>query len=281
MKPDFGSYENLVSLALAEDIGPGDATSLAVIPAETRATATIATRQTCVLAGLAVAEHVFQTLDSRIEIEVHCHDGEQVAAGAAVLTLKGPARVLLTGERTALNFLQRLCGVATVTRQYVEAVAGQCTLLDTRKTTPGWRGLEKYAVRCGGGTNHRMGLYDGMMLKDNHLLLVERDRSDLPALVAAAREQFPSVPIEIEIDRPDQLPEVLAAAPDWVLLDNMGPDDLRTCVQETAGQCRLEASGGITLNTIAAIAASGVDAISIGALTHSAPSVDLGMDFNL
>jgi nicotinate-nucleotide pyrophosphorylase (carboxylating) len=209
-------------------------------------------------------------------------EGQRFRAGQTLATLVGPAQALLTGERTALNFLQRLCGVATLTRAFVEAVRGsRAVICDTRKTTPGWRRLEKYAVRCGGGTNHRMGLYDEMLIKDNHLALAGRD---LKGLVTAARRRVgPRMIIEVEVERLEQLHSALALPVDYVLLDNMAPPMLRKAVAlrdavRRDGWPLLEASGGVTLDNVRAVASAGVDRISVGALTHSAPALDIAMD---
>jgi nicotinate-nucleotide pyrophosphorylase (carboxylating) len=212
----------------------------------------------------------------RIEVP----DGTGAAAGDALLSLSGPARGILVAERTALNLMQRLCGVATLTRRFVDAVKAYGTeILDTRKTTPGLRVLEKYAVRCGGGSNHRMGLYDRVLMKDNHRGLWRSGLGDdLDQAVQAARQAFPGIPVEIEVETEVELESALRASPEWVLLDNMGPDALARCVQLCGGRSRLEASGGITMENVAAVAQSGVDAISLGCLTHSAPAVDLSLE---
>lgn len=273
----------LLRQALDEDIGSGDASSQAVIDADDMGQGALVARQDLVVAGLPLAEAVFLQVDSTINLEGLVQDGASVRAGDVLMNVSGRARSMLTAERTALNFLQRLSGIATLTRRYVEAVAAtEVLILDTRKTTPGYRRLEKYAVRCGGGENHRIGLYDRIMLKDNHLAAWRRrNQGGLADMVRAARRAYPELEIEVEVDTAEQLDEVLPAEPDWVLLDNMEPDELSACVRLAKGRTRLEASGGLTLDTVAAIAATGVDAISVGALTHSAPACDIALDWRL
>ena len=279
--PPTGSPDaaDLIRRALAEDIGPGDATTLALVPAGAVAEARIVARGHGVAAGLDIAAAVFREADGRIAIEPRTRDGQAFRAGDALLDLSGPARGLLTAERTALNLLQRLCGIATLTRRFVEAARG-VTILDTRKTTPGLRELEKYAVRCGGGTNHRFGLFDRLLIKDNHLAFwtgaAERTMAEA---VRAARAAYPELPVEIEVDSEADLRDALHGRPDWVLLDNLSPELARRCIRIVAGQCLVELSGGITLDTVAAYAAARPDAISVGALTHSAVAADLALDF--
>ncbi|QHI70805.1 carboxylating nicotinate-nucleotide diphosphorylase [Tichowtungia aerotolerans] len=269
--------------ALAEDLGPEtvDATSDALVPEGRPAKAYLVARQTGILAGATVAAEVFRQVDPSIRIEEGMTDGCPMEHGDIVLTLSGSARSILVGERTALNFIQRMSGVATLTRQYVdEANNPDVKLLDTRKTTPTLRLFEKYSVLCGGGTNHRMGLYDMAMLKDNHLAYwAENHESGICGAVQAVRDRFPDRQVEVEVDTVEQLKEVLPSRPDWVLLDNMPPLVLRECVKLCEGITQTEASGGVTLDTIREIAKTGVDAISVGALTHSAPSADLALDW--
>lgn len=276
----LASAEPLIELALREDVGPGDATCETLIPPDARLALTLRARQECVPAGLPLAMAVFHRLDPEAEIVSKARDGEAVAAGQALLTVKGSARGLLTAERTALNFLQRLSAVATLTAAYVRAAnRPDVLILDTRKTTPGYRLLEKYAVRCGGGHNHRMGLYDRIMAKDNHRTLWGgQDERGLGDLVRRAREKRPDLAVEVEVDTLEQFYQVLPSEPEWILLDNMSIEDMIECVDMLEGRTRLEASGGITLETIAEVARTGVHAISVGALTHSAPAVDLGLD---
>lgn len=264
--------------ALGEDKGPADITSLATIPAEARSRARILTRQPCVLAGLPVAEAVFLEEDSSIALHALAHDGDSLAPNDTVLEISGPARGILTAERTALNFLQQLSAVATRTRQFVNAVAGtKAKILDTRKTVPGLRALQKYAVRCGGGYNHRMGLYDQFLLKDNHLALMGAP-GNWPAAIAAARAIAPEAKIEIEADTLDQVRVIAPLGIDIILFDNMTLDQMREGVEIVAGRALTEASGNVTLERAAAIAQTGVDFISIGGLTHSIQSIDLSLE---
>lgn len=277
----------LIDLGLAEDFqGVGDLTSSSVVDASATAEIRVVARRNGVLAGAPIAEMVFNRIDPSVIWRTRIADCTQLTPGAVVATVSGPVRSLLTGERTALNFLTHLSGIATLTRQFVDAVAGtRAQILDTRKTLPGYRVLQKYAVRAGGGTNHRMGLYDGILIKDNHLAY--RGSADVSNRIAeavtAARSSAPTgIPIEIEVDSLDQLRQALAVSPDIVLLDNMNPEQLRDAIairDKVASQTQLEASGGVTLANVAEIAATGVDRISIGALTHSAPALDLAFDF--
>lgn len=281
---DYLSEEEIrraVRVALAEDVGSGDATTLATVPESATARAVMAAREPLVVAGLAVAEAVFQQLSASVECKRLVDDGQKANAGSGLLSLSGPARAILTGERVALNFLQRLSGVATLTARFVEAVQGtKAKILDTRKTTPGLRLLEKYAVRCGGGTNHRVGLFDRVLIKDNHLAAL---RGELPnaigAAVSRARSQYPHLQVEVEADTLEQVQQAVEARADIILLDNMTTDQLRAAVQAVSGRAKTEASGGVNLQTVRAIALTGVDFISVGAVTHSAPAVDIGLDF--
>jgi len=271
----------MIQAALAEDVGSGDVTTLATVPAEVRASAVMVAREPLVVCGIALAEAVFRELSATLQLSAMAKDGEHAAKGQALFSIQGPARALLTGERVALNFVQRLSGVATLTSRFVQAVAGtRARILDTRKTTPGWRRLEKYAVRCGGGINHRLGLFDRILIKDNHLVAL---RDELPnaieAAVRRARAQFPTLPLEVEADTLDQVVQALHARADYILLDNMSNDDLRGAVKMISGRAKTEASGGVNLSTVRAIAETGVDFISVGALTHSAPVVDIALDF--
>jgi nicotinate-nucleotide pyrophosphorylase (carboxylating) len=272
-----------IALALREDLGDNgvDVTTESLVSAEARAEAHLVAREACVIAGLAVAEEVFLQVNPALEIEACVADGDNVEAMTHVMVIKGSAKSILTAERTALNFMQRMCGVATITAEYVRAAGNpEVDLLCTRKTTPLLRPFEKYSVRCGGGVNHRYGLFDAVLIKDNHLASWERTHGiGVGEAVAAARAKYPNLKIEVEVDTVDQLKESLETKPDWVLLDNMPPPVLRECVALCKGICKTEASGGINLNTIYEIAQTGVDAISVGALTHSAPSVDLALDF--
>ena len=274
------TVRNLVRAALAEDIGGGDITTESVIPADVQVRAFIGAREPCVVAGLPLVEAVFAELDSGVTVAALVREGAVVQTDAHVCRLTGPARSILTGERTALNFLQRLSGIATLTREFVEAVAStKVKILDTRKTTPTLRALEKYAVSVGGGENHRMGLFDVVMIKDNHrAILVRLGPKTLGDAVAAARRLHPEAPIIIEADTMAQVEEALAAGADHILLDNMTLDELCEAVELAAGRAKLEASGGIRLANVADIAATGVDYISIGALTHSARAVDFSLE---
>jgi len=277
------SCRRLVSLALAEDLdGFGDRTSRALIPAEQIGTAGFVARTAGVVAGLPAVRMVCESVSSELVVSIKVDDGTALAPGTELATVTGPLRALLAAERTALNFLQRLSGIASLTRKYVDAVDGlPVAILDTRKTTPGWRLLEKYAVRMGGGTNHRLGLYDGILIKDNHLagLGGEVQLAVTAARSAPGNDRFP---VEVEVDTLEQLEEALAARADIVLLDNMTLDQLRAAVQRrdaVSTFTQLEASGGVNLATVCDIAATGVDRISIGALTHSAPALDIGLDY--
>jgi len=279
------AVDRLIELALAEDLGDiGDLTSDCVLPAKAQGRAVLVARKAGRLAGLPVAQRVFERVDASVSFEPLLAEGAAFSAGSALARVTGLMRSLLVAERTALNFVQRLCGIATLTAQYVERLADTgAILLDTRKTTPGWRLLEKYAVRCGGGTNHRLGLYDGVLIKDNHLAALGAGPQAVAQAVALARAKYAqSVPIEVEVDNLEQFEAALQAGPDLILLDNMTPQQLRharTRRDLLAPSIRLEASGGVTLDTIADIAATGIDRISVGALTHSAVALDIGMDY--
>jgi nicotinate-nucleotide pyrophosphorylase (carboxylating) len=270
-----------VRAALAEDIGAGDVTALACIPAEAQSTARMNAREPMVIAGLAFAAEAFRQLAPASKLVRMAADGHRLDAGQTVLEVCGPTRAVLSAERVALNFVQRLSGVATATARFVEAVSGTpVKILDTRKTTPGWRRFEKYAVACGGGTNHRFGLFDQVLIKDNHLAaLAGEPPNAVAAAVRRARALYPELKVEVEADELAQVTQAVEAGADIVLLDNMSLDQLRAAVCLVAGRCRTEASGGVNLQTIRPIAETGVDFISVGALTHSARAVDLGLDF--
>ncbi len=266
----------LIELAVAEDIGPGDATSEATLPADAMLHGRIMAKEAGVVAGLGVAEAVFHRVDPAIEFVAHVADGQETVPGELVAEVSGPARGLLTAERIALNFLQRLSGIATLTRRFVDAVACTgATILDTRKTPPGYRVLDKYAVRMGGGVNHRLALYDMILIKDNH---VDAAGGIVPA-AERARATYPNLPAEVEVRTLDELRQALSIAPplDRILLDNMNPEQMRQAVTLAAGRVPLEASGGVTLERAAEIAATGVDYLSAGALTHSPRALDLSM----
>jgi nicotinate-nucleotide pyrophosphorylase (carboxylating) len=310
-----------VQAALAEDIGSGDVTTLATVPETATAQAVMQAREPLVVAGLDFAETAFREVlplihrrnelgkfpktknksgrrgpssavallrrvetppsERMIKIERLVKDGQSVKAGDILLNLAGPARALLSAERVALNFVQRLSGIATLTAQFVAAVKGTpVQILDTRKTTPGWRRFEKYAVTCGGGYNHRLGLFDMVLIKDNHRMALRRELPNpIAAAIDRARGKFPKLPIEIEADTLEQAGQAADAGADIILLDNMSPMQLRLAVGKIKGRAKTEASGGVTLTNIRAIAETGVDFISVGALTHSARAVDIGLDF--
>ncbi len=268
--------------ALDEDIGHGDVTTLATVPEDAVVTAAMTAREPLVVAGLPLAEAAFRELSPKIAIQRRATDGDSLPAQQPLLSISGPARPILSAERVALNFVQRLSGIATLTAQFVAAVKGTgANILDTRKTTPGWRRLEKYAVRCGGGQNHRLGLFDLVLIKDNHLAALRNESPNaIAAAVRRARARYPSLKIEVETDTLEQVSQALAARADIILLDNMTPGQLRAAVQLVKGRATTEASGGVNLQTVRAIAETGVDFISVGALTHSARAVDIGLDFS-
>jgi nicotinate-nucleotide pyrophosphorylase (carboxylating) len=272
---------DLVRRSLQEDIGTGDVTSLAMLAPGDTARAVIVSRGKYVVAGGAIAKLVFSVCDPKLSVRVLVKDGTRVSAGDPIMHVKGKARSILAAERVALNFLQRMTGIATLTRQFVQkAKPYGVQVLDTRKTTPLLRILEKNAVLCGGGVNHRMGLYDRVLIKDNHRAFWKRSRKgNLAEAVIAARRRNPGLQVEVEIESENDLKSVLKASPDWVLLDNMPPGLMRRCVEICKGKCKVEASGGVSLKTIERISQTGVDAVSIGALTHSAPAADLSLEF--
>jgi nicotinate-nucleotide pyrophosphorylase (carboxylating) len=258
---------------LREDVATGDITSAATIPAKARASAKYVSKQTLVVAGIAVIQEIVRLVDQDIEFEVLIDDGSSVEKGAALAEMRGSARSILTAERTSLNLLQRMCGIATLTRQYVDRVQGtRARIIDTRKTVPGLRVLDKYAVTCGGGMNHRMGLFDGVLIKNNHLAF----HASVPKAIEEARRHVGHlVKIEVEVRSLDELKTAITAGADVVLLDNFTPEQTRNAVDLVAGRVPLESSGGITLDTVRSFAEAGVDYISAGALTHSAPAVDI------
>lgn len=286
----FGDRErhaahHLIELALAEDLASiGDLTCQALIRPEQRATVQVVARTKGVLAGSPIGRMVFANLDSSIQWDECLKDGQDVSAGSVIANVSGSLNSLLIGERTMLNFMTHLSGIATITRKYVEAVSGtNAQVLDTRKTLPGWRVLEKYAVRCGGGVNHRMGLYDGVLIKDNHLAAWTESDSIAQAVRTARLHSANGTSIEVEVDTLTQFEDALGGMPDIVLLDNMSVETLCSAValrNRVAPRVLLEASGGVTLQTIAAIARTGVERISVGALTHSAPALDLAFDWS-
>jgi len=268
-----------VATALAEDVGSGDLTA-AIIPPGRMGRARIITREAAVFAGRPYVDEVFRQIDPRVQVEWHTEDGAAIVPDQLLYRLHGPARSLLTGERTALNFVQALSGTATATRRYADAIAGlPCRVLDTRKTIPGLRIAQKYAVRCGGGTNHRIGLYDGILIKENHIMAA----GSIAAAVTAARASGARVPVEVEVESLDELRQALDAGADMALLDEFSLDDLRAAVAMNSahprGPMKLEASGGITLESMRAIAGTGVDYISVGSLTKHVRAIDLSMRF--
>jgi nicotinate-nucleotide pyrophosphorylase (carboxylating) len=263
--------------ALSEDVGTGDITA-ALIPADAPADATVISRESAILCGMAWFNAVFAELDTRITVNWATRDGETILAGQTLCTLHGPAARILTGERTALNFLQTLSGTATLVRRYADAVSGLAVkVLDTRKTIPGLRQAQKYAVRVGGCHNHRMGLYDGILIKENHIA----SAGSIGRAVQIARQASPGIPVEVEVENEGQITDALAAGADILLLDNFTPEALIRAVRLTAGRARLEASGGVTLENIRDIAQTGVDFISTGALTKNLHSIDLSMRFHI
>ena len=270
-----------VRAALAEDIGPGDATTLSTVPEHTELHVRMVAREPLVVCGLDLAACAFRELSSDIQITRSTRDGDRCEKGTSLVDIRGSARAVLTAERTALNFVQRLSGVSTLASQYVEAVKGtRAKILDTRKTTPGWRRLEKYAVACGGATNHRTGLFDQVLIKDNHLAALREARPNaIAAAVKRARSQFPALKVEVEADTLQQVQQALDAGADIILLDNMSNEQLREAVRMNSGKAKLEASGGVNLGTVRGIAETGVDFISVGAMTHSARSMDIGLDY--
>jgi nicotinate-nucleotide pyrophosphorylase (carboxylating) len=268
------SYRDLVRHALAEDRGAGDATSAATIAADQRARGTILAKSDLVVAGIDVAAETFRQVDPSAVFEVRWGDGSRVQRGEVVAAVQGRARALLEAERTALNFLQRLCGIATLTSKFVDAAANRITILDTRKTTPGVRGLEKYAVRCGGGTNHRQRLDDGILVKDNH----KRIAGGVRRAAEQAMQNAAGLPVEVEVENLDELDEALAAGVPRILLDNFTTYDIRAAVKRVAGRALIEISGGVTLERVPELATTGADFVSVGALTHSAPSADVSFE---
>jgi nicotinate-nucleotide pyrophosphorylase (carboxylating) len=269
-----GAYRELVRRALAEDFGWGDVTTEAIIDREQKARGVIVAKCRCVIAGIDVAAEAFRQLDPAAQIKIHHRDGERCEEGTVVAEIRGHATALLTAERTALNFLQRLCGVATLTRQFVEAADGRIIVLDTRKTTPILRALEKYAVRAGGGVNHRSGLDDGILIKDNHIRLV----GGVAAAVRNMRKINRDMPTEVEAQTLAQVDEALEAGAEIILLDNLTTDAIVEAVRRCRGRAKTEISGGVTLQRMPELTATGADYVSIGALTHSAPAMDLSFE---
>ena len=276
--PDPADYRDLVARALAEDLGSGDVTTRAIVPADVHATAVLLAKAHCVVAGLPVAEEVCLQVDPRIVWTSVCVDGDRREAGDVLATLAGPAASLLAAERTLLNLLQHLTGVATLTRAFVDAADGRITILDTRKTLPTMRRLEKYAVRCGGGTNHRFGLFDGVLIKDNHI----RVAGSIHAAVTRMREELTrrgvTMPIEVETQSLTEVDEAITIGADIIMLDNLDVAQMREAVARIAGRAKVEISGGVTLDRIPALADIGADFVSVGALTHSAHAADISLE---
>lgn len=280
---DWKRADILIQLALEEDLGDlGDTTTNSVIPADLKATAVLIAKEELVCAGLPVTERLFHTLDPDIVFIPKVKEGELCPRGTIMAEISGFARVLLTGERTALNFLQRLCGVATAAHKYQELAGERAKILDTRKTTPGWRNLEKYAVAVGGAFNHRIGLYDRIMIKDNHRELAGMEgKGGIMRSVRRAREMYPQLEIEVEVDSLDELDEALLSGAEYILLDNMDNEQVVQAVGIARNKARLEASGNVTLARIPTLSETGVDYISSGALTHSVKSSDISMDIKI
>ena len=271
---DPGMYRELVRRALAEDFGWGDVTTETIIDREQKARGVIVAKSNCVIAGLEIAADAFRQLDPAVNVTIHYHDGHRCAPGTEVAEVRGHAAPLLTAERTALNFLQRLSGIATLTRQFVDLADGRISILDTRKTTPMMRALEKYAVRAGGGVNHRGGLDQGILIKDNHIRLVGSVRGAVGQMRKSNRE----MPTEVEAQTLAQVDEALEAGAEIVMLDNLSTEDITEAVKRCRGRAKTEISGGVTLQRMGELAATGADFVSIGALTHSAPAVDLSFE---
>lgn len=276
MRLDPAAYRDLVRRALEEDLGTGDITTNATVGAELRGTGTFLAKSACVVAGLDVAFDAFAQLDAGARITPRIRDGEACTPGDAIAEVTAAARALLSGERTALNFLQRMCGIATLSRRFVDLAAGRITVLDTRKTTPTLRRLEKYAVAAGGATNHRFGLFDAVLLKDNHVRLA----GGVAAAIARARGAHAG-PIEVEAQTLDEVDEALRAGADTILADNMTVEQIRETVRRARGRARVEISGGVTLDRIPVLAATGADFVSVGALTHSAPAADISFEIEI
>ncbi len=272
----IAAYRELVGRALAEDVGPGDLTTEAVVPQSAVARGTLVARQTCVVAGLEVAREAFAQVDAAIAWVGLKEDGDLCASEDVLAEVTGPAASLLTAERTALNFLQLLSGIATLTRRFVDAAGGRLEILDTRKTPPGLRAVAKYAVRCGGGVNHRVALYDGILIKDNHI----RIAGSIALAVRRVRARGASLPIEVETQSLRDVHDAIASGADVIMLDNLSDDEMRQAVRIIDGRARVEISGGVTLERIPALAAIGADCVSVGALTHSAPAADISLEMD-
>jgi nicotinate-nucleotide pyrophosphorylase (carboxylating) len=271
---DPSDYRDLVRRELDEDLGSGDVTTGAIVPADRSARGTFLATRACVVAGLDVARETFIQVDASVRFDRRCDDGDRAGAGSTIAVVAGPAAALLAAERTALNFLQHLSGIATVTRQFVDATEGRLTILDTRKTLPGMRRLAKYAVRCGGGTNHRGGLYDGVLIKDNHI----RVAGGIGEAVRRVRARGVTLPIEVEAQSLNEVDQALTAGADVIMLDNLSVPDMRRAVERIRGRARIEISGGVTFDRLSSLVDLGADFVSIGALTHSAPAADISLE---
>ncbi len=279
---DFEPFRTIVQQALLEDIGAGDITTEALIPPEEQARAFVIAREELTVAGLPLAEMVFAEVEPNLELQSLVEEGTTVSAGTRLLKIEGSARAILTAERTALNFLQHLSGIATLTARFVAGVGKKrVAVLDTRKTIPGLRKLQKYAVKVGGGENHRFGLYDAFLIKDNHLKILDRrGPGKIRRAIDLCRESVPGKAVEVEVENLEELEEALQAGADIVLLDNFSPEQLEEAVKAAGGKAELEASGGIILADIGRIAATGIDSVSLGCLTHSAPAVDISLEID-
>jgi nicotinate-nucleotide pyrophosphorylase (carboxylating) len=271
---DRREYHDVVRRALEEDVRSGDITTDATVPAAQQARGAFLAKADCIVAGLDVALEAFRQLEPDIRVDFHKRDGDACEAGEVIADVYGPARVLLVAERTALNFLQRLSGIATRARRYVDATGGRLTVLDTRKTTPTLRALEKYAVRAGGGTNHRVGLFDAVLIKDNHIRLA----GGVAAAIQRSRRYNPGLPIEVEAQTLEEVDQAIEAGADRILVDNMATTDIRAAVKRVEGRATVEISGGVTLDRMAELSTTGADFVSIGALTHSAPAIDISFE---
>jgi nicotinate-nucleotide pyrophosphorylase (carboxylating) len=273
---DPAVYRELVQRAVREDVGPGDVTTDTLVPADVQGHGILLAKSECVLAGLDIARAVFLEIDPAVIFAARKHDGSRCHPGDVIATVRGRAASLLTAERTSLNFLQHLSGIATLTNRFVTATRGQVTILDTRKTIPTLRALAKYAVQCGGGTNHRMGLYDAVLIKDNHVRLA----GGVCEAIRRVRASGVTLPIEVEVQNLNEVDQAAAADPDVIMLDNLDDHAVREAVRRIAGRARIEVSGGITLERIPALATLGVDVVSVGALTHSAPAADISLEIS-
>lgn len=278
---DFEPFRTIVRQALLEDIGAGDITTEALIPPEEQARAFVIAREELTVAGLPLAEMVFAEVEPNLELQSLVEEGETVPAGTRLLKVEGSARAILTAERTALNFLQHLSGIATMTARFVSGAGKKISVLDTRKTIPGLRKLQKYAVKVGGGENHRFGLYDAFLIKDNHLKILDRrGPGKIRRAVDLCREFSPSQTVEVEVENPEELEEAVQAGANIVLLDNFSPEQLKEAAEAAGGKAELEASGGIVLADLGRVAAAGIDSASFGCLTHSAPAVDVSLEID-